>query len=73
MKQPTHLQNGMQLITKSKMIIIKYRCTICNYIYDPVDGDRSNGINPGTSFEELPDYWSCPICGAPKSEFVIFD
>lgn len=50
-----------------------YRCNICNYVYDPSEGDRSNGIQPGTSFEDIPDYWSCPICGAPKSEFMLFD
>jgi rubredoxin len=55
------------------MIITKYICSICNYIYDPTEGDRSNGIQPGTPFEDLSDNWTCPICGAPKSEFIIFD
>ena len=73
MKQPTHMQSGMKPIINNKMTSEKYKCNICNYIYDPAEGDRSNGINPGTSFEEIPGYWSCPICGAPKSEFVIFD
>ena len=61
------------MIIKVKMTNTKYRCTICNYIYDPTEGERSNGIHPGTSFEDIPDYWTCPICGAPKSEFTIFD
>lgn len=73
MKQPPLMQSGMQLIINYKMTFAKYMCNICNYIYDPSEGDRSNGIEPGTSFDELPDYWTCPICGAPKSEFVIFD
>jgi flavin reductase (DIM6/NTAB) family NADH-FMN oxidoreductase RutF/rubredoxin len=47
----------------------KYRCTICNYIYDPEKGDPDSGIKPGTPFEEIPDDWSCPICGADKSAF----
>ncbi len=34
----------------------KYICTVCNYIYDPIAGDPDSGINPGTPFEELPDY-----------------
>lgn len=46
-----------------------YRCTICNYLYEPEAGDPPNGINPGTPFEELPDSWVCPICGAEKSFF----
>ena len=48
----------------------KYLCTICGYIYDPEEGDATQGINPGTAFESLPDNWTCPVCGAPKSDFV---
>ncbi len=48
----------------------KYRCTICGYIYDPADGDSTQGVAPGTAFEALPDTWLCPVCGAPKSDFV---
>jgi rubredoxin len=48
----------------------KYRCTVCNYIYDPAIGDPDSGVQPGTAFESLPDSWVCPVCGAAKSEFV---
>ena len=47
----------------------KYKCTLCGYIYDPEIGDPSNDIEPGTSFEDLPDDWTCPECGAGKDEF----
>jgi rubredoxin len=47
----------------------KYRCVICDYIYDPAKGDATQGIAPGTAFEALPDDWKCPECGAPKSDF----
>jgi rubredoxin len=47
----------------------KWKCIVCGYIYDPADGDPDNGVEPGTSFEKLPDDWVCPDCGAPKSEF----
>ncbi len=47
----------------------KYRCTVCGYIYDPELGDPDGGIKPGTPFEEIPDDWVCPVCGASKSEF----
>ncbi len=47
----------------------KYRCTVCGYVYDPEQGDPDGGIQPGTSFESLPDDWVCPVCGAAKSEF----
>ena len=46
-----------------------YRCVICDYIYDPTIGDRDNGIAAGTPFEDIPDSWVCPICGADKSNF----
>jgi len=48
----------------------KYVCTACGYIYDPEQGDTDSGIKPGTPFEEIPDDWVCPMCGAPKSLFV---
>jgi rubredoxin len=47
----------------------KYICTVCGYVYDPVNGDPDNGIQPGTSFENLPDDWTCPVCGASKDQF----
>jgi rubredoxin len=47
----------------------KYECTICGYIYDPEQGDPDSGIEPGTSFEDLPDDWVCPVCGAGKDDF----
>lgn len=47
----------------------KYKCTVCGYIYDPKEGDPDNGIEPGTPFEELPDDWVCPVCGAGKEDF----
>ncbi len=52
------------------MIIKKYQCQVCDYIYDPVVGDPDAGISPGTAFEDLPEDWVCPDCGEPKSEFV---
>jgi len=47
----------------------KYECTVCGYIYDPEVGDPDGNIKPGTPFEEIPDDWVCPVCGASKSEF----
>lgn len=47
----------------------KYKCKVCGYVYDPGTGDPDSGVTAGTKFEELPDNWVCPICGAPKSEF----
>jgi rubredoxin len=47
----------------------KYRCSICGYIYDPELGEEDSGILPGTPFENIPDDWKCPVCGAPKDSF----
>ena len=47
----------------------KYRCTVGDYIYDPAVGDPDSGIAPGTAFEDLPDDWSCPLCGVGKDMF----
>jgi rubredoxin len=47
----------------------KYRCGVCGYVYDPEKGDPHGGIVPGISFEDLPDFWVCPVCGADKSQF----
>ncbi len=46
-----------------------YTCNICGYVYDPAQGDPDGGIAAGTAFEDLPDSWVCPACGAPKTEF----
>ncbi|MHA1743844.1 MAG: rubredoxin [Candidatus Heimdallarchaeota archaeon] len=49
----------------------RYECTICGYIYDPGKGDPDSGIAPGTAFEDLPEDWVCPICGAGKEDFEV--
>jgi len=48
----------------------KWECTVCGYIYDPKNGDPEHNIPAGTAFEQLPENWICPVCGAPKSQFV---
>jgi alkylation response protein AidB-like acyl-CoA dehydrogenase/rubredoxin len=44
-------------------------CDGCGYEYDPVKGDPSADIAPGTPFEKLPDDWVCPECAEPKAHF----
>jgi len=51
----------------------RYRCTICDHIYDPAEGDPDGGIPAGTSFESISDDWMCPQCGAMKSDFEPID
>jgi len=49
----------------------KYVCNMCGYIYDPEEGDPDSDIEPGTAFEDLPEDWVCPVCGAEKDEFEV--
>ncbi len=55
-----------------ELALYKYQCDICGYVYDPKVGDSVGGIEPGTSFEDIPDSWVCPICGADKTHFNHF-
>lgn len=52
---------------------MKYICNVCGWIYDPAIGDPDNNIPAGTSFEDLPDDWVCPECGAPKNAFEPYE
>jgi len=47
----------------------KYICTVCDYIYNPKDGDPDSGIAAGTAFEDIPEDWECPDCGVSKTDF----
>ena len=53
-----------EMIEEGKMK--KWKCSICGYIYDPSKGDPDNGVKPGTAFEEIPEDWVCPTCGAQR-------
>ncbi len=50
---------------------MRYRCKICGYIYDPEMGEPRTGTDPGTAFDDLPDSWRCPKCGAGKIRFIM--
>ena len=47
----------------------KYVCSVCGYVYDPAQGDPDNDVTAGTKFEDLPEDWVCPVCGAGKEDF----
>lgn len=51
----------------------KWICRQCSMIYDPIVGDPDSGIVAGTAFEDIPDDWCCPICGASKKLFVPYE
>jgi len=54
---------------KEEKTMNKYVCTVCGYVYDPAKGDPDSGIAAGTAFEDIPDNWVCPVCGAGKDAF----
>lgn len=47
----------------------KYVCTVCGYVYDPAEGDPDNGVALGTSFDDVPEDWVCPVCAVGKDMF----
>ncbi len=47
----------------------KFVCIPCGYIYDPAVGDPDSNIAPGTAFEDIPEDWTCPLCGVSKEDF----
>jgi rubredoxin len=51
----------------------KYVCTVCGYVYDPELGDPDGGVAPGTKWDDVPDDWDCPVCGASKEDFEMED
>jgi rubredoxin len=48
---------------------MKYVCSVCGHEYDPEIGDPDSDIPAGTAFEDLPEDWVCPVCGADKADF----
>ena len=48
---------------------MKFECALCGYVYDPEMGDPANGVPAGTPFDEVPNEWTCPDCGAGKEDF----
>jgi rubredoxin len=60
------------IIIKNRMedlVMKKYVCSVCGYVYDPEKGIPEEGIAPGTAFEDLPDSFVCPVCGVGKEDF----
>ncbi len=51
----------------------KYECNVCKYIYNPKSGNEKAGIKPGTKFEDLPEDWTCPVCGESKDVFQMHE
>jgi rubredoxin len=66
-------QIALSLIQVKTVSMKKYICVVCEYIYDPELGDPDGGIPAGTSFEDIPDDWVCPLCGVGKEDFEPYE
>lgn len=51
----------------------KWECLVCGYVYDEALGDEEHGLAPGTRWEDVPDDWECPECGAGKADFEMVE
>lgn len=51
----------------------RYICVICGFIYDEAEGWPDDGISPGTPWDEVPENWFCPDCGAGKEDFEMIE
>lgn len=51
----------------------KYICSLCGYVYDEALGDPDSGLAPGTTFDQIPEDWSCPDCGVTKDMFEPYE
>lgn len=51
----------------------KFQCYFCGFIYDEAEGDPDSGIAAGTSWEDIPEDWVCPACGATKGDFAMME
>ena len=51
----------------------KYECMMCGWSYVESLGDHAEGIAPGTAWEDIPEDWSCPDCGASKEDFEMVE
>ena len=47
----------------------RWVCGPCGWVYDPAEGDPDSDIEPGVAFEDLPEDYVCPVCGATKDLF----
>lgn len=64
---------GSHMTTLERAQLRRWICEPCGFIYDPEEGDPDGGVAPGTAFEDIPEDWMCPICGATKADFRVLE
>ena len=65
----TETEEGDAEVITDPKLMDRYECRACGYIYEPVKGDDSSGIDAGVPFAAIYDSWKCPVCSAPKRRF----
>lgn len=51
----------------------RWECQQCGFIYDEAEGWPEEDIAPGTAWDDIPDDWTCPDCGAAKADFTMLE
>jgi rubredoxin len=65
--------DNLDAMSTQTKTVQRWICESCGFIYDPDEGDPDGGIAPGTAFEDIPDDWFCPVCGARKRDFIPYE
>ncbi|QBJ98123.1 rubredoxin [Rhodococcus sp. ABRD24] len=61
----------MRVRAKERRDTKAWLCLVCGWVYYEELGSPEDGIEPGTRWEDIPDDWICPDCGARKEDFVM--
>jgi flavin reductase (DIM6/NTAB) family NADH-FMN oxidoreductase RutF/rubredoxin len=59
---PTYIDKSRLEKPNDVKVSKKHICMVCGYIYD----DEKESVK----FSELPENWTCPVCGSLKSNFI---
>ena len=60
-------------LSRTEADVKEWMCVTCGFVYEEAVGHPSSGIAPGTRWQDVPDDWACPDCGAPKSSFEMIE
>jgi rubredoxin len=70
---PKHAKIRARLMQSRGREMKAYMCVICGFVYEEAKGVPDQGIAPGTQWADVPENWTCPDCGAPKSDFEMVE
>jgi rubredoxin len=73
LKEPWFYQSVTKNCRSMEQTMKRYLCVVCGFIYDEAKGLPDEGIAPGTRWDDIPENWTCPDCGAVKSDFEMIE